>query len=203
LDIRLPQDLDLDSCRAVYHSDELWLPAVEEICRRHGLVRDACSRGPDGTHIVYFSGSACVIKLFVPLFGDDFRAERVVLKHLSGALPVSTPEILFEGDVGGWPYLVMSRLDGRSIGEAWSNVDTTGRLRLAEGVGELIRDVRGYPVAGLRDLSVDWPTFVARQKGDCRERHRDESVGLHLLDEIPCISTILRVSTTCGGRRFW
>ena len=181
----LPHLVNLDEYRAIYHRDELWRPAIGEICHRHGIAAGSCVRGPDGTHIVYYAGPSHVIKLFVPLFREDFDAERIVLRRVEGRLGVDTPTLEFEGEVAGWPYIVMSRLAGRTLGEVWPAVEAGNRLEIVEKIGDLIARTRRLPAGEFVGLSVDWPAFVARQVATAAERHAGEGVGQELLDRIP------------------
>lgn len=167
----LPDVADLDEYRRIYHRDDLWRPAVEHVCSQHGLSGEECVRGPDGTHIVYFVGEAHVVKLFVSLFADDFTAERLAGAHLEGRLGVATPAIVAEGEVSRWPYLVLTRVPGRPVGEVWAGMGAAGRRRIATQIGEMISRLRSVPVDGLEPLTVDWQTFLSEQVESAPSRH--------------------------------
>jgi hygromycin-B 7''-O-kinase len=190
--VELPHLVNLDEYRAIYHRDELWRPAIGEICHRHGIPAGSCVRGPDGTHIVYYADQSHVIKLFVPLFREDFDAERVVLRRVVGKLGVVTPTLEFEGKIAGWPYIVMSRLAGRTLGEVWEAVEPGNRLEIVGQIGELIARTWRFPTDGLAALTVDWPAFVARQAAGAVERHAGDRVGQELLDRIPAYLASVR-----------
>jgi len=158
--MRPPAVETLDEYRAIYHREDLWRPVVDEICARHGLPRDQCLRGPDGTHIVYLVGSTAVIKLFVPLFESDFLSERVVAQAMDGELDVATPAVVAEGEIGGWRYLILTRVQGRPVEGVWSELSTDDRKQVIREVGEFIGSVRGMSLAGLEPLALDWDAFV-------------------------------------------
>ncbi len=183
--MELPHLVNIDDYRTIYHRDERWRPAIGEICHRHGIAAGSCVRGPDGTHIVYYAGPSHVIKLFVPLFREDFDAERIVLRRVEGRLGVDTPTLEFEGEVAGWPYIVMSRLAGQPLGEVWETVEPGNRVEIVERIGELIARTRRLPTDEFGGLSVDWPAFVARQTATAAERHAGGGVGQQLVDRIP------------------
>ena len=159
-DVRLPTVETLDAYRAIYHREDLWRPAVEEICARHALPGDKCLRGPDGTHVVYFVGSTAVVKLFVPLFESDFLSERMVAPVMDGRLDVATPAIVAEGEIEGWRYLILTRVQGRPVEGVWSELSMDDRRRVIRQVGEFIARVGEMPLDGLESLAVDWDAFV-------------------------------------------
>lgn len=182
--MRMPDVQSLDEYRAMYHRDKLWRPAVDEIRGRHGLREEPCRRGPDGTHIVYYCGRR-VVKIFVPLFERDAQAESLVAPCVRGRLGVETPEVLAEGEVGGWRYMVQSRVPGRPVGDVWSRVSAADRRAIATTVGETIVRLRGLPLDGLTPLTVDWSAFVARQTETAAARQRSCDLRWDPDDEIP------------------
>ncbi len=183
--MRLPHLESLDEYRAIYHDEDVWLPAIDEICRRHALAGAATKRGPDGTHIVYYAEPSLVIKLFVPLFGDDFAVERAAMRHVQGRLSISVPSIVWEGKVWGWPYLVMSRMAGRRLGDIWDGIGRENRLALVREVGELVTTLRALPTEGLPELAVDWDRVVAEQVSSCVDRQREHGAPEGIVAGIP------------------
>jgi hygromycin-B 7''-O-kinase len=183
--ITLPDVRTLDQYRTIYHQEALWRPAIDAICQRHGLSDEPSQRGPDGTHLVYYAGPAYVVKLFVPLFEQDYAAEFVVAGHLEGRLGVETPAIVHQGEIAGWRYLVMTRVPGRPLQEVWPSIPGANRQAIARTIGEMIARLRSIPVEGVRDLAVDWPTFLARQVATAAERQRGSGFPERLVAQIP------------------
>jgi hygromycin-B 7''-O-kinase len=163
----------LEEYRAIYHREDLWRPLVEEVCRRHGLPCEACLRGPDGTHIVYFVGEEAVVKLFVPFFQSDFVAERLVAQVLDGRLDVATPSVIGEGEIGGWDYLILTRVRGRPAEAVWGDLPAEVRRGLMREVGRFVESLRSVSVRGLEVLAPDWDDFV-RARVVAREQELSE-----------------------------
>jgi len=180
----LPEVRGLEEYRAIYRRGDIWDPVFEEICRRHGLPTELARRGPDGTHIVYMVGESLVIKLFVPLFPSDHRAERIVMVHVAGKLGVETPTIVEDGEIEGWPYLVMSAVRGRPVGEVWGELGREDRLRIARQVGETMGRLRALPTDGLEGLAIDWAEFVRGQAATVAERHSDPAVPARIVERM-------------------
>lgn len=183
--MRLPSVETLAEYRAIYHREDLWRPAIETVCDRHGLSDQSCVRGPDGTHIVYLVGRSHVVKLFVPLFDQDFVAERLVGVHLDGKLSVATPTIVARGRTGGWRYLVMTRVPGRPFGEVRSKMSADGRRRIAAETGQIIKLLRSLSLDGLEPLTVDWNAFLCEQVGTAAARQQDGALPWDPAEEIP------------------
>lgn len=91
---------------------EIFENAAKEIIHRHQLPDESLSLF-EGTNIVFSYGKNRVIKIFPPFHQDQFTSETLVMKHLHNQLSISTPAIEYEGEIAGWPYVVMSRLEGR------------------------------------------------------------------------------------------
>lgn len=191
----MPNPATLDEYRAIYLRDDLWRPAVEDICRRHGLAGSPHVRGPEGTHILYFAGDAHVVKMFVPLFEDDFVAERLVCERLEGRLGVATPAIVAEGELGGWRYLVLTRVQGRPVREVWATMGEAARLRVVRGIAKMIHELSSVPVGGLEAITPDWPTFLSEQIETAPARHGmagfDWDVGGQIREYLASVSGLL------------
>jgi hygromycin-B 7''-O-kinase len=161
--MQMPVVNTLDEYRAIYHRDDIWRPVIDAICHRYTFLQKQRVRGPDGTHIVYLVGDTYVVKLFVPLFDQDFVAERTTAKHLVGKIGLETPEIVAEGQIKGWNYLIMSRISGLPLDTIWDALQRTERLKIARNVGQMIARLRDVPVSGLDEITFDWRTFLIDQ----------------------------------------
>jgi hygromycin-B 7''-O-kinase len=175
----LPKIDTLEGYRRIYRHAETWLPAMREICQRHGLDPARLEFAPPGTHVV-FRVEGLYLKLFAPLWPGDFAPERLVLSRLSEGcdLPVLVPHLVAEGEIEGWPYLVMTAVEGVPLCQVWDRMDVTDRERVAVRCGELMVAFHAVPTDGLEAIAVDWPAFVEGQKRECID-----GVGRAGLDE--------------------
>jgi len=199
-DVRMPPARTLAEYRAIYHREDLWRPAVDEVRARHGFERAPCERGPDGTHLVYFLGAAHVLKLFVPLFARDYDAERLAAARVDGGIGVSTPKIVFEGEVGGWRYLIMTCVAGCPLETVWAGVDTAGRERVLAGIGRMIARLRSLPVTGLDELAVDWSPFVEVRAEAAARTQLERGLPKRLAEQIPAYIEAARPFIATGFR---
>jgi hygromycin-B 7''-O-kinase len=138
---------------------------VTAICARHDLDANNLERQPAGTHVVFRTGSH-IIKLYAPFWLEDFAAERAALQPLRG-LP--TPELVAQGEIEGWPYLVMTVVPGTPAEEIWPDLTGRERIDIAQQLGELMRRLhRQRPVA---ELALDWDVFLGERISGAEEFH--------------------------------
>lgn len=137
-----------------------WRAALEEVRARHGLPGGDFTRFPLGKNAVFAVGDA-VVKLVPPFWAGDVRREAAALRAARGQLPLLTPELLAEGTLGKWAYLVTARLPGRPLREVWGELSESEQNRLAAQQAELLRAVQAlFPPT---DLHFDWPGLLLRQ----------------------------------------
>lgn len=147
----LPSPVDY---RRVHTDDTVWLPTAIAICGRHGLDASGLQRQVAGTHVVFRTGDR-IVKLYAPFWIEDFTAERAALQPLRG-LP--TPELVAQGEIEGWPYLLMTVVPGAPAEEVWPELSDEDRIAVARQLGELMRQL--HRVAPVTELSVDWDAFL-------------------------------------------
>ena len=161
----LPDISTEDDYRARFPQNDVWAPAVRAICDRHGLDPSAIQRGTLGSNVVFQCGDVFV-KLFPPLWAADFVRERTVLSHVRG-LPI--PELVAEGDVEEWPYLVVSAVPGTPAGELWPELEPDDRANVVLQLGQLMRRLHEHSIPA--DLPADWVGFL-RERLDRAETHQ-------------------------------
>lgn len=165
----LPTVDKLEDYRRSYRDAGVWLPVMRAICQRHSLDASQLEFAPPGTHVV-FRIEGLYLKLFAPLWADDFVTERLVLHRLSeraDALPVPTPHLVAEGEIEDWPYLVVTAVEGMPLCQVWDEMDVHDREHVAACCGELMAALHATPTEGLEPIAVDWPAFVEEQTQAC------------------------------------
>jgi hygromycin-B 7''-O-kinase len=129
-----------------------------------------------GTNLVIALDQRLILKVFPPLLRHQFDSERAALARLHGQLSIPVPQIVFEGERSGWPYLVMTRMKGVNGKEAWVWLAEDQRERVLTQLGEIIAEVQRVPVGDLSQLQPQWEQFIAKQIEGCLARH--ERLGL-------------------------
>ncbi|WP_437965691.1 aminoglycoside 3'-phosphotransferase/choline kinase family protein [Sorangium sp. So ce260] len=162
-----------------------FLPAIRAVCERHGLTTSGLTAFERGTNVVVSNDAGQIIKLFPPFLRHQFEAERLALARLHGKVPVATPEILREAELDGWPYLVMSRLPGSTLEEAWPAMGGAERVEALARAGEIMRAAHALPTGGLESIDLGWDAFVERQIAGCEGRHRRMGLPERLVSQLP------------------
>lgn len=151
---------------------ELFEKAANEIIYRHQLSPGLkLTLFSEGTNIVFDYGNQSVIKIFPPFHYDQFKGELLVLKHIQGKLSVMTPTVQHDGDISGWPYIVMTKIPGTLLEGLWDKMDHSNKMIIICELGPLIREVHSLPTHGLEEIDSDWPQFINKQINSCQEKH--------------------------------
>lgn len=144
-----------------------------------GLLRFASGSVP-----VFAAGDYHVIKLFPECERSFFESEVAALARVDGALSIPTPRVVAAGERHGWLYVVMTRLGGVSLAEAWKEIAVGDRLRLMREAGAAVAELHAVSTDGLAPLALDWPRFVEAQRASCRERQLAWGLGSPWVDGI-------------------
>ena len=116
---------------------------------------------------------------------DQFTSETLVMKHLHNKLSTSTPVIEYEGEIAGWPYVIMSRLEGTLLEGLWEKLDHNNKTIIIRELGSLIREVHSLPTHGLEAINCQWQQFIRKQINQCVKQHQSTKLSNTLLQQIP------------------
>lgn len=172
---------------------------VRVLCERLGLPTATVKRFEEGSLPVYAVGEGLVLKLYPPVFAHEVVVESAALRALEGQLPVPTPGVRGTGrTVAGWSYLLMDRLPGESLREAWPRISTTQRRVLMERAGETLAQLHRVPPPA--ELGPgDWRLFLAEQRATVVGRQRALGLGEEWLGQIPAFLDSIRLPETTGA----
>jgi len=180
--VSLPSFEDYETFRIWRTDQSRWLPVAQDIAHGHGLKPAMPHVFTTGTNLVVGLGDALILKIFPPIHRDQFISERGSLAQLRGRLGIPIPEIQFEGERDGWPYLVITRLSGTLGSEAWPALPEDQKERVLAQVGATIAEVQRAPLGELSRIEPGWRQFIARQIEGCRARHTRLGLAQRFLD---------------------
>ncbi len=164
--------------------EEVDCAAVVDAIRREHSLAGGVQRFAFGSVPVFATGDGHVIKLFPPTQRSYFDTERAVLARIGGLLPIPTPRLLGAGERGSWLYIVMSRLAGRTMAEAWPAIEIQDRVQLMREVGGALAALHGITTDELASLAADWPAFIATQRGSSPSRQRSRGLEAPWVNEV-------------------
>jgi len=171
---------------------------VDAIRREHSLGSEL-KRFASGSVPVFAVGDEHVVKLFPPDERSFFDTERTALTHIDGLLPIPTPRVIAAGERGQWYYIVMTRLSGGSLAEAWPTVEAHDRFRLMREMGEALAALHATATDGLAPLAIDWPRFMDAQRASCRDRQVAKGLAAPWVDAVG--DFLARWAPSDDGRR--
>lgn len=181
----LPMAADEAGWDALCDDEAALGPGVTALLSRHGLAHEARQRYDSGSLPVYAVGTRHVLKLFPPTEHEHASVEARVLAAVQGKLPLPTPQLFAAERHDGWPYLLMSQLQGRRLVDAWPALTPTQRDRLADSLGESLAALHAIDTMPLADLPPRWDGFVAAQSASAAERQSQRRLDAHWLEQIP------------------
>jgi hygromycin-B 7''-O-kinase len=189
---------DLEGYRILRRDPGIWRGALEEVCSMHGLDAQALAQIPSGTHIVHRAGDR-IIKLFCPLWPEDFISERAALSRASG-LPV--PELMAEGTLESWRYLVMTVVAGIPAKETWKSLEKEDQVEVLRELGQALFRIHSLP--SVPELEQDWNAFMHERAASAVEHNRPPNEEwrrwildrLERLDEPPSPDVLLHADIT-------
>lgn len=165
-------------------NDDIFKNAAREIISRHHLP-DESLKLLSGTNIVFLCGNDLIIKIFPPTHHSHFVNEVLVMKHLYNKLSVRTPAVEYEGEISGWAYIIMNRLDGTLLEGLWETLDHNNKIIIIRELGSLIREVHALPTLGLEAIDCHWEQFITNQTKQCVAHHQARNLADSLVEQIP------------------
>ncbi len=183
--IALPPVENSAQLRRVRADEALWLPAAHDIALAHGHHAPRLVPFATGTNLVIALNERLILKIFPPFHRGKFLSERTTLRVLAGRLDdIATPELLHEGERDGWPFLIMTKLDGTPASEIWPQLPEFEKQHVIRQVGRVIADVQRVPPGDLLSLGPSWSIFLQAQLAGCRARHQQLGLPQMLLDRL-------------------
>lgn len=121
---------------------ERWAPLLDAVVHALGLPGAPTSRLPGGEDCAAFAhGIDRVLKVLAP--GTDPAREIELLERVR--LPVATPRLVGRVELGGWAALLLVRLPGLTLAEAWPTMPEPDRLRVIHEIGALLPHLAAVP----------------------------------------------------------
>jgi hygromycin-B 7''-O-kinase len=181
-----PRASSVEQFRSIPRDDERLAIGARSACERHGVI-GAVTRFGTGSLPVFAAGEAHVLKLFPPCYAHEAEIEHDALRAVESRLSIPTPRVRAGGEMDGWRYVLMERLRGRSLAEAWPEIPSARHEAIAEEVGAATAALHAIEIdsVGIRVPRPDWRAFVTEQRAQCVERQRARGLAPEWLEQIP------------------
>jgi len=165
-----------------HFKDEIWLKAAEDICQRHLIIYHSLHRADGSEHIVFLVDERFVIKIYTP-FRNGFRREKIALEFVQGKTSLPLPEILFEGEIETFNYLVLTQHAGVTMTrEIWRGLETRKQVAVLAQLADGLKQLHSHRAEA---ISFDWHKFIEWQAATVIERQKSNGVNSQVLARLP------------------
>lgn len=182
--LTLPSAHDEAGWDALLADDAALAPGVRTVLGRHGLAHEAVERYDSGSLPVYAVGARHVLKLFPPDEAAHALTEARALAAVQGQLAIPTPQLIAAETQDGWPYLLMSRLHGTRLVDAWPRLSAAERDRFAEELGAAVAALHAIDTTALAGLGPDWDGFISAQRASAAQRQRARRLAPEWVEQV-------------------
>jgi hygromycin-B 7''-O-kinase len=166
-----------------HFNSEIWQFVARQICQRHRISPNVLQRATSGEHVVFLADDSLIIKIYKP-YRNGFRRERAALRFAQGKTNLPIPEILFEGEIEQFNYLVLTQQRGVSVTrETWLKLETPQQIQILSQLADGLKQLHSHPIAGAVDF--DWHRFIEHQAVATLERQKSSGVNPRVLERLP------------------
>lgn len=166
---------------------DLWKEVALDLCRRHGAKVTEFTSFSAGAALVAAVSNDVVIKILQPPYRNEWDAEQWALSRmplLPDGLGIEIPRLLAaQVDDSGWSYLIMSRVPGIQMDQAWPSISQENRITLMHEIGKLMAFVHQNSV--IENQLENWNAFLKEQKEKCQARHQGLNMPSWFVEGIP------------------
>ncbi len=183
----LPPHMGWAEFDALHDDLPAWRGVIESLAAQHAEPAQPLVQMASGTVLVALLGHRQVLKLYPPFLRDHHAFECAVLSRIGGRLSVPTPVLLKMGERDGWPWLLMTQLQGQPLTAQWPQMSETQKCTLLQALGALAAEVHALPLAGMAEelpLLPAWGDFISRQRAGCHGRQQRTGLPAHLLAQV-------------------
>jgi hygromycin-B 7''-O-kinase len=153
-------------------SNPHWIQAAE----RHQLKDNVIGMARSGSDVV-IECERLFFKMTPPCFQSEQENERETLRFITDRLSVKTPEVVAFGELDGWPYFWMTRIEGRPLSAVYPTLSHEERLSIASMLGELVSSLHALPPP---NDGAAWGAFHQKHKDSAPTRHIKTNLAPHV-----------------------
>lgn len=165
-----------------YFNDDLWTGVARHIFREHGLSSEDLERVPHGENIVFLAGGSYTLKIYTPQ-RNGYNRERMALEFAGGKTSLKIPELIDEGEIEGFYYLIMTQLRGDLITrEDWLKLEFNEQTRIVTQLANGLNELHSYNAA---DIGFDWDEFLKIQRQYAVDRQAAAGANPEWLGSLP------------------
>ena len=162
--------------------NKFWVDFARTICRRHNISFENLLRSELGENVVFLIDEKFVIKIYTP-FRRGFAREKAALKFAQGKTSLKLPEIIFEGEIENFNYIVLTRREGVSMSrDFWLKLEKGEQLQIISQLAAGLKELHSHDASS---INFDWAEFVERQTATVIERQKANGANPEWIARLP------------------
>lgn len=164
------------------YDDDLWNDVAKHICREHGIPPEGLKRAGRWENIVFLIGGEYVLKIYTPK-RNGFQRERTALEFAEGKTNLKIPEIVAEGEIEGYYYLVLTQIGGELMTrEQWLALERGNQTATATQLATGLKQLHSHNAS---EIGFNWTEFLKIQAHYAVERQVAAGANRELIDSLP------------------
>lgn len=181
--VGLPSLNQVEDVRLLPKGTSAYEAAIRVILHREKFDDENIQRLPGGSVPVFSVGRDMILKLFPPPCVQNGRNEGVVLNVISHRTTLKTPDLISQGNIADWHYVLMSRVPGLLLAEKWRDLSEVQIVRLCEGLGAALRELHSVPPPPALGY-MSWPDFLRHRLSGAKAQQEKHGLSGPMLEQI-------------------
>jgi len=163
-------------------NDPVWIEVAREILRRHQVDHSVVKRAEHGENIVFLIDDTLVLKIYTPL-KNGFHRERAGLEFAAGWTEIPIPQIVEEGEIEGFYYLIMTQFTGESLTrQDWLRLERREQIIIVAQLAAALKELHSYDSSS---FDFDWREFLQIQVESAIDKQRTEGGNPEWVESMP------------------
>jgi len=183
---QLPSEPSYDeACDIIDDSpDDYWFPFLDQIRIESQLPEGDWIRIREGGNVLFKLAGRFIIKIVPPNWDEQGSAEIHSSELLAGKLSIPIPEVIANGAINNWIFVVMTLLPGDTLSEVWNELGRGEKITILKQLGCFMRELHQLPAPDKSPIRIDWAEYQQKLIDDCVPRHTRKGVPTPLVNQI-------------------
>ncbi len=139
-----------------------------------------------GRNVVFSLAGKWAVKVVPPQWLAEAKREMSALNFVAGRIRLSTPDLVYQGELHGWYYLVTRWLAGHELYKLWPVLKSDQKMHVAYQMGEAAGVFHSLRLTeNPRNLEVHWSDWLADQRRDSVESLQRSGLSAQLVEDLP------------------
>lgn len=158
--------------RRNFLNDDFGMDLAKHVLSLHkDLPQSPLSRVKQGSSLVFGVGNGFFLKLTPAFLLDSFYTEIEVTKLVSKTLRVNHPEIILNGEISDWRYMITRAVPGVQARQIFPELTRPDLMKIAQDLGAIIREYSAINLKNFKREFGPWDDFLANRLKNQKNVH--------------------------------